>query len=155
MLDLEMVQRIITERVPFARTLDVRIEQVEANRAVASMPFAVERTNHIGTVHAAALFGLGETVSGALAFVTFADLQQAGYLPVVANASITYRRPAVSDVRAEATITSDEQARARSEIASEGKGRYAVQITITNADGEVVTEMLVDGALIVPRQRKG
>lgn len=155
MLDLEMVQRIITERVPFARELDVRVERVEAGRAVASMPFAAQRTNHIGTVHAAALFGLGETVSGALAFVVFADLQQAGYLPVVANASITYRRPAVGDVRAEATISPDEQARARAEIASEGKGRYTVQVTITNAAGEVVTEMQVEGALIVPRERKG
>jgi uncharacterized protein (TIGR00369 family) len=155
MLDLEMVQRVITERVPFARELDVRIEQVEAGRAVASMPFAVKRTNHIGTVHAAALFGLGETVSGALAFVAFADLQQAGYLPVVANASITYRRPAVGDVRAEATISPDEQARARAEIASEGKGRYTVQVTMTNAAGETVTEMQVEGALIIPRERKG
>lgn len=155
MLDLEMVQRTITERVPFARELDVRVEQVEAGRVVASMPFAVKRTNHIGTVHAAAQFGLGETVSGALAFAAFADLQQAGYLPVVATASITYRRPAVGDLRAEATLAPEEQARARAEIASEGKARYNVQVTITNAGGETVTEMLVDGALIIPRERKG
>ncbi len=155
MLDLEMIRRTITERVPFARELDVRIEQVEANRAVASMPFAVERTNHVGTVHAAAQFGLGETVAGALAFATFADLQQAGYAPVVATASITYKRPAAGDLRAEATLSPDEQARVRADIASAGKARYNVQVTITNADGETVTEMLVDGALIIPRVSKG
>lgn len=155
MLDLEMIRRTITERVPFARALDVRIEQVEADRAIASMPFAVERTNHVGTVHAAAQFGLGETVAGALAFAAFADLQQAGYLPVVASASITYRRPAVGDLRAEAILSSDEQTRVRAEIASEGKARYAAQVTITNAAGEVVSEMQVDGALIIPRERKG
>ena len=155
MLDLEMIRQMITERVPFVRALDVRIEQVEADRAVARMPFAVERTNHVGTVHAAALFGLGETVSGVLALAAFADLQQAGYLPVVASASITYRRPATGDLRAEATLSPDEQARVRAEIASEGKARYNAQVTITNADGEVVTEMLVDGALIIPRERKG
>ncbi|HEU0025882.1 MAG TPA: YiiD C-terminal domain-containing protein [Ktedonobacterales bacterium] len=155
MLDLETIRRMIAERVPFVRALDVRIEQVEATRAVASMPFAVERTNHIGTVHAAAQFGLAETVSGVLALAAFADLQQAGYLPVVASASITYRRPAAGDLRAEATLSADEQARVRAEIASEGKARYNAQVTITNADGEVVTEMLVDGALIIPRERKG
>ncbi len=155
MSDLEMVQRTITERVPFARELAVRIEQVGPDRAVASMPFATQRANHIGTVHAAAQFGLGETVAGALAFVAFADLQRAGYLPVVASASITYHRPAGGDLRAEATITPDEQARARAGIASEGKGRYTVQVAMTNAAGETVTEMRVDGALIIPRERKG
>lgn len=155
MLDQDSISRMLTERVPFARTLGIRIERVDADHSAVIMPFARERSNHVGTVHAAAIFGLGESAAGALALVTFGDLQQQGYVPLVAGASITYRRPASGDLRAEATLAPDTQARVRAELDSAGKARFSTHVAISNPDGETAAEMDVDWAVITPREPKG
>lgn len=155
MLDPDSISHLLAERVPFARTLGIRIERVDADRSAVVLPFAHELSNHVGTVHAAAIFGLGESAAGALVLVTFGDLQQQGYVPLVAGASITYRRPASGDLRAEATLSPDTQARIRADLASAGKARFPMRVTISNPDGETAAELDVDWAVITPREPKG
>jgi thioesterase domain-containing protein len=147
--------RLFSGRVPFARALGVRFEEIEPERVVVSMPFAPERTNHVNTVHAAAEFGLGESAAGALVFTAFASAMHEGFVPVVANASITYKRPAPGYLRAEAALTVEERARALEQLASEGKARFNVPVTITNADGKIACEMVTEWAIIKPRPPQG
>lgn len=156
MTDPNPAKESFADRVPFARELGLRFDETGPERAVVSMPFATQRTNHVNTVHAAAEFGLGESASGTLVFAVFHDLSGEGFVPLVASSTIAnYRRPAPGDLRAEATLSKEEQARVRADLATAGKARFTVPITITNADGAVACEMRTEWAIIKPRQPLG
>jgi uncharacterized protein (TIGR00369 family) len=151
MADLEMVRTIMTQAVPFNRVLGVQFVALDAERAEVVMPEAPERLNHVGTIHAAAQFGLGEAASGAMVMGAFADLQGDGYIPLAATAQIAYRKPAAGDLRAVATLSAAEQERIRAEVASAGKARFSVPVQLSNAQSVVTTEITVEWALIKPR----
>jgi len=151
MADLEMVRTIMTQAVPFNRVLGLQFIAVEDERAEVMMPEAPERLNHVGTIHAAAQFGLGEAASGAMALAAFADLQGQGYIPLAAGAQIAYRKPSKGDLRAVATLTTVEQARVRAELETNGKARFSVPVQLLDAQGVVTTEITVEWALIKPR----
>src|SRR5438270_4575338 len=69
--------------------------------------------NHMGTVHAAAQFGLGENASAVMTIGAFSDLQQAGTLLLTSGAMIRYAAPARGELHAVATLPAVEQARVR------------------------------------------
>ena len=98
MVDLDSIRRLITETVPFSRALGVQVVSVGVGQAEALLPASPERLNHVGTVHAVAQFGLGETTSGALLISTFGDLVADGYVPVAADVAIHYHKPASGDL---------------------------------------------------------
>lgn len=148
MADLEIVSAIMTQAVPFNRVLDLQFVGVEPERAEVVMPEAPERLNHVGTIHAAAQFGLGEAASGAMVMAAFADLQGEGYIPLAASAQIAYRKPSKGDLRAVATLTIAEQERIRAELETNGKARFSVPVQLLDAQKVVTTEITVEWALI-------
>jgi acyl-coenzyme A thioesterase PaaI-like protein len=148
MADLETVSAIMTQAVPFNRVLDLQFVGVEPERAEVVMPEAPERLNHVGTIHAAAQFGLGEAASGAMVMAAFADLQGEGYIPLAASAQIAYRKPSKGDLRAVATLTIAEQERIRAELETNGKVRFSVPVQLLDAQSVVTTEITVEWALI-------
>lgn len=148
MADLESVNTLMTQAVPFNRVLGVRVTHVEPERVDVVLPSALEQLNHVGTVHAAAQFGLGETASGAMVMSAFYDLQGDGYVPLAAEATITYRRGAKGDLRAQATLSSEEQARIRRDIVEAGKARFVVPVQVFDGAGTLTTEMRVEWALV-------
>jgi acyl-coenzyme A thioesterase PaaI-like protein len=151
MADLEMVRTIMTQAVPFNRVLELQFVAVEPERAEVVLPEAPERLNHVGTIHAAAQFGLGEAASGAMVMGAFADLQGEGYVPLAASAQIAYRKPSKGDLRAVATLSAAEQARVRADVETNGKARFNVPVQLLDAQGAVTTKITVEWALIKPR----
>jgi acyl-coenzyme A thioesterase PaaI-like protein len=151
MADLETVRTIMTQAVPFNRVLGLQFVAVGTERAEVVLPEAPERLNHVGTIHAAAQFGLGEAASGAMVMAAFADLQGQGYVPLAASAQIAYRKPAKGDLRGVASLTTAEQARVRADVETNGKTRFTVPVQLLNTQGVVTTEITVEWALITPR----
>lgn len=151
MPDIEAVRRLMLQEVPFNRVLDIQIEAIEAERAEVILPAAPARLNHVGTVHAAAQFGLGEAASGTLVVAAFGDLMEQGYVPLVTRATIRYRRGASGDLRAIAQLPAAEQQRMRDEVALTGRARFSVPVEVMSADGTVTTELEVEW--IVLKQR--
>src|SRR5437899_11754409 len=143
MLDLAAVQEIMLGAVPFNRVLGIRVESVAPERVGVVLPEAPERLNRVGTIHAAAQFGLGEAASGSMMVAAFGDLQAAGAVPLAAEATIRYRKASRGDLRGVAMLAQDEQARVRGEIAASGKGRCTVQVQLIDAGGTVTSEMSV------------
>ncbi len=151
MADLAAVQQLLMEAVPFNRVLGVHVERVEDERVVVLLPAAPERLNHVGTVHAAAQFGLGEATAGAMVVSAFGDLQAAGVVPLAAEATIRYRRAARGDLRGVATMTREEQSRMRESVKQGGRARFTIPVQVLDADGNVTTELEVVWALIQRR----
>jgi acyl-coenzyme A thioesterase PaaI-like protein len=151
MADLESVRAIMTQAVPFNRVLELQFVAVEPERAEVVLPEAPERLNHVGTIHAAAQFGLGEAASGAMVMGAFADLQGEGYIPLAASAQIAYRKPSKGDLRAVATLSTAEQARVRADLETNGKARFGIPVELSDAQGVVTTVITVEWALLKPR----
>ncbi len=61
-----------------------------------------EYLNHIGTVHASALFALAEASSGVFLLKTFEAVEV--IVPVVRNVEIKYKKPAHGMIRSTATL---------------------------------------------------
>lgn len=138
---LEMIRSGMTRSVPFAQLTGVELIAVEPGRAVAQLVQRGEVSNHIGTVHAGALFTLGETVSGATMSGMFAD-QLAQIRPVATGATIGYLRSARGTLRAVAQHDGSHDA-LRAALEQEGKVAFDIAVTITDAKDIQVAAMTV------------
>ena len=151
MLDAAAINRILAETVPFNAHMGPVVESVTPERSTVILPESPERLNHVGTTHAVAQFGLGEVTSGALTAAAFWDLQHQGYAPVVTSASVTYHKPARGQLRGEAELSADEQARIRSEIAAGGRPRFTIDVRLFDQQGTLTTELHFEWVLLAPR----
>lgn len=148
---LERVSQMLTQAVPFNRVLGVRVAVVEPERVEVVLPEAAERLNHVGTVHAAAQFGLGEATSGAMVLAAFGDLQAQGVVPLAAEATIRYRKPARGALRGVSTLAREGQERIREEVRETGRARFTLPVQLLDADGVVTTELEVSWVLVGER----
>ena len=128
--------------VPFAGHVGVVIEAVGDGTATATLSLPDHAKNHLGTMHAGALFTLGEAASGAAMAGAFAArLMEAR--PVATSAQIDYRRPAKSAVHAAARVDGDVQA-LRAALDKDRKVAFPVAVSLTAEDGTEVATMRVD-----------
>lgn len=153
MNDVEAINRLLEETVPFGRAVGARVIEVGPERSVVVLPGSPDKLNHVGTVHAVAQFGVGEVAAGTLILAAFSDLQAAGYAPVIADVAIHYRKAARGELRATATLADAEaeQARIRSQIATDGKAWLDIPVQIATADGTITTELETTWVLLAPR----
>jgi len=138
----DMIRSQMGQNVPFARHAGVEIDTVDKGRASARLPFRPEGLNHIGTQHAAALFALGETASGAAMAGTFAPMLLE-VRPVAAEASIRYFGLAKGQVTADAKVEAEPDALLEA-VRTEGKVRFPIVVSLKGEDGIEIGEMMVD-----------
>lgn len=118
--------------LPFARY--VGLEAAEEGALALTSSALLE--NHVGTLHAGALFTLGESASGvALARVMASGL--GNVMPVAKSATIEFKRPARGRVRAQGAVAETCEA-----IAARVRdtGKTTVDVTVTMKD-EAETEV--------------
>jgi len=127
--------------VPWVRTAGVEFAEVAADRVVASLPDAPEQRNHVGGPHAAVMFGLGETASGAVVLAAFAHCLDRT-TPLVARAEIEYRTLAKGPLRAEAVLGRPAKD-VLAELDSGKRPESPVRVTISNAEGVTTGELTV------------
>ncbi|WP_421998305.1 DUF4442 domain-containing protein [Reyranella sp.] len=138
----DMIRQQLGQGVPFARHAGVEIDRIDKGRASARLPFRPEGLNHVGSQHAAALFALGETASGAAMAGTFAPVLL-DVRPVAAEASIRYFRLAKGEVTADARVEAEPDALLDA-IRTEGIVRFPIVVQLKGEDGIEVGEMTVD-----------
>jgi len=137
----EMVRSGI-ERMPYNAMLGVRITEMEGGRAAGTLPSRTEVGNHVGTMHAGAQFSLVEAVSGAAVSSAFLDLLGRA-TPLAQGAELTYKRPVRGDAFAEAVLGPEVTERVRGELQSQGRARFEVRVTLTDAKGALATEAVM------------
>ncbi len=90
--------------------------------------------NHIGTVYAGSLFSLADFAAGVLFYSAF-DLRK--YYPVLKELTITFKRPATTDITVETAMTT-EQAEALKKTTDEtGKADWTLNLEAKDEEGKV------------------
>jgi acyl-coenzyme A thioesterase PaaI-like protein len=140
-LDTNSIGEMMKTSVPWVGANGVEFTEVSADRAVATLPDAPEARNHVGGPHAAMMFGVGETASGAVVMAAFGE-HLARATPLVVRAEIGYRKVALGPLRAEAVL-----GRPVSDVVSEldtgTRPEFPVRVTVSNAEGVTTCEMTV------------
>ena len=138
----EMIRDHMDKSVPFATVTGVELVEVSPERGVARLAKRPEVENHIQTMHAGAMFTLGEAASGAALGGVLGDQLMAAR-PVAADASIKYLKTGKTDLTATATANSDAET-IRKELADVGKVVFDIKVAITDAEDVTVAEMVVN-----------
>ncbi|WP_273145428.1 DUF4442 domain-containing protein [Oceanicaulis alexandrii] len=138
----EMIRDHMDKSVPFATVTGVELVEVSPERGVARLAKRPEVENHIQTMHAGAMFTLGEAASGAALGGVLGDQLMAAR-PVAADASIKYLKTGKTDLTATAVANSDAEA-IRKELADVGKVVFDIKVAITDAEDVTVAEMVVN-----------
>jgi uncharacterized protein (TIGR00369 family) len=146
MTDYAAIRELMPTLVPFVKTLGIDYLELDAERAVLRLRDEPTFHNHVGGLHAGAMFTLAESASGAVVIASFEDLL-ATVTPLAASATISYVRLAKGPVTAEAVLgrSADE---VRAELARTGETvQFPVQVTMTTEDGRTNAEMTISWAL--------
>jgi acyl-coenzyme A thioesterase PaaI-like protein len=135
------VAATMQQTVPWVGTAGIEFVEVTPDRVVVRLPDDPALRNHVGGPHAAMIFGLGETASGAVTLAAFAPaLERATPLPV--RSEIAYRRVARGTLTAVA-----QPARPAGEVLAEleagSRPEFDVRVTVTDAEGGETTRMTV------------
>lgn len=94
----EFIRDSLNGMVPFATHCGVEVTEVTAEGGRAELTPSVEIENHLGTLHAGALFTLGEAASGAAMSGVFADMILGLFLLLRPQRLASSSRPAVEYV---------------------------------------------------------
>jgi len=137
----EMIRAQMAKAVPFAAHTGVELLEIGAGRAVARLVQRPEVCNHIGTLHAGALFTLGETASGGAMSGAFAE-RILSVRPVAAAARITYAKTARGSITATA-ITAISAPDLLARLEAEGKVQFDVEVEFADEQGQAVAGMVV------------
>jgi uncharacterized protein (TIGR00369 family) len=141
-IDYDALPGLFAAAVPFAGFLGITYDAVSPESVVLRLADDPAKHNHIGTLHAGALFALAESASGLAVTAAVAD-RLAGVTPLAARAEITYRKVARGDVTATATIEGG-VAGVLTTLDAEGRVRFPVNVELRDESGEVAATVVVD-----------
>jgi uncharacterized protein (TIGR00369 family) len=120
-VDLARLHQVVDTMVPFNNFVGVRISTLDADGAVAEIPDDPRYLNHLGTVHAGALFLAAEVAcAGAFAGAIAARLADLRFF-VLRESKVWFLNPARGRVRASGSV---DRAATREMIADRGERQF-------------------------------
>jgi acyl-coenzyme A thioesterase PaaI-like protein len=137
----ESLAELMKQTVPWVRTTGVEFTEVVPDRVVATLPDHPDQRNHVGGPHAAMIFGLGETASGAVVLGAFGHCLDRA-TPLVARAEVEYRKLALGPLRAEAVLGRPAED-VIGELDAGERPEFPVRVTVGNAEGLITAELTV------------
>ena len=137
----EMIRTQLSAMVPFANEVGIVLGPISDGAATATLEQRPQTSNHIQSMHAGAMFTLGEAASGsALAGAIAPLLLQC--TPVAKDARISFVKIAKGTLTATAK-TSRPGAEILAELGEAGKVVFDVDVDIRDEDNETVAAMTV------------
>ena len=131
--------------LPFPKSIGV----ADAEGGALALPDADSLKNHVGTMHAGALFTLGESASGVAMMRTLAPAL-GGAMPLAKSATIAYQKPARGRIRATATVVEPADTIA-ARLAKDGKTTFDIAVKLEDDAGVEVAAMTVNWYVRLPR----
>ncbi|KAJ04726.1 DUF4442 domain-containing protein [Sulfitobacter mediterraneus] len=138
----EMIKAHLGTAVPFANHVGVKLLEVGDGVGSAELEQRKEVSNHIDSMHAGAMFTLGEAASGAAVAGALAPVILE-MRPVAATGHIAFKKVAIGTLTAFAK-TSASGADLMATIKEAGKVAFDVTVDIQDSAGDTVVEMTVN-----------
>lgn len=135
--------------VPFTQLAGIELLPALPGAGRARIDGRPAQTNHLGSVHAGALFTLGE-VASAHAVLGLLGEHAARWTAVTQRADIRYQAPARGAIEAQATV-GDSLAAVLAALHAQGRTTLAVTVALGDAGGRVVAEMALQWFVGRPR----
>lgn len=135
--------------IPYLKTHGLEVDVATDGSVKARMPYQKSLTNHVGILHAAAIYALAETTAGVAASVIVPDNRA---IVLLRGANIRYTRKAEGDLTASANADGAIADKARGEFDSDGRTDAELKVSVTDPEGETVFEGTFDYALRPARQ---
>ena len=143
-LDPALVSAQYASMVPMVATLGIEFVDLDHQTCTMLLPDRSDYHNHVGGMHAGAMWTLAESASGALVFTNFGD-RMADLTPFPVEATIRFLKVALGPVTATATLGA-EAATAIATMESGTRPEFPVEIELSTGTGE---ERLVTGSMTV------
>ena len=118
--------------IPFVKK--VGITKTKNNQL--ELPFSTDTHNHLQTMHASAQFTLAETASGEYLQTLFPDLV-GKVIPVVRDANVKYKKPAIKNIIAYPSITEEEIEKFNTQFNKKGRASISVNVEIKDIENTV------------------
>ncbi len=136
-MDYDVLRSLVSQAIPFLGKVGTRIDHIERGFARVSLPEDPTNTNHVGILHAGALFTLAETAGGV---TVMSHEELLGQTFLIKSAEIRYLRRASGEIHAECRIPEADIEAVLSALNTEGKTSLTALVTVKDASGEVVAE---------------
>ncbi|MEP3639872.1 MAG: DUF4442 domain-containing protein [Paracoccaceae bacterium] len=137
----ELIRTQLSAMVPFANEVGVELGPISDGEATATLTQRPETSNHIQSMHAGAMFTLGEAASGSALAGAIAPVLL-NCRPVAKDAKISFKQIAKGTLTASAK-TSRPGPDILAELSAEGKVVFDVNVDIQDEQSETVAEMTV------------
>lgn len=111
----------------------------------ARMPLTRDSGNHVGIMHAGALFAVGELMGGLVVARYLEDPQK--FQPVVRQVRIDFRAPALTAVTARASFSSGQGASMNRALSDTGRFDFELTTRIFDEGGAVVAQTAASYAI--------
>ena len=149
MTDFTSLRTQLAAAIPFARHAGVEIMEISDGAAVARLVQSEPLSNHLGSVHAGAIFTLGETASGAAMVGAFAEVATQ-MRPLATSANISYLKLARGTLlaRARTDIVGSEL---RAQLAGNGAVNFAVHVDVQDERERVIAQLVVSWRVTMPK----
>jgi uncharacterized protein (TIGR00369 family) len=140
-IDYQTVKENMPTQVPMVGTLNIEYLELDAEHALLRMPDQPEYHNHIGGIHAGAMFTLAETASGAIVLAEFGDMFDR-LVPLAVSATIRYLKVAMGPLTAEAVMDA-EVADVLAEMDSGKRPEFNIDVAIRDESGTMTGAMTI------------
>ncbi len=131
------------ESIPYLRVHDLAVDTTD-DAVQVRMPLREAITNYVGIAHAGALFTAAETAAGVAAWRIVSG--DRAYV-LLRGATVKYTRRAEGEVVAVARVEADDVSTARQAFDASARADAAVEVSMTDVEGETVFEGRFDYAL--------
>lgn len=147
-MNYEAIREGMGMAVPFVRHAGITLQDVGCGVATAVLADKTEFRNHVGTLHAGALFTLGETASGAAIAGAIAPILEK-VRPLATAARIEYLKAARGEIIATATIPEAETLQAQ--VVSKGRVAVLAKVSLRDSKDTEVGHLEVEWTILGPR----
>ena len=118
--------------IPFVKKVGI----TKTNNNELELLFTDDTHNHLKTMHASAQFTLAETATGEYLQTLFPELV-GKVIPVVRDAKVKFKKPAVKNIVAYPSITEDEIKKFNTQFANKGRASITVNVEIKDSENTV------------------
>ena len=113
--------------LPFNKLIDIKISADEDY--LLCLDNKIDYTNHLGTVHASALFSLAEATSGHFLLINFPEYNSE-LIPIVRQVDAKYKKPAVGKILSKSILIDNTIDKIREQIITRKRASFKLKVDL-------------------------